>query len=544
MKKILYSVFALAVAAFTFTGCEDVPAPYDTPQGGQGGQDLPEGVYLDQNFTSSLGDFSSVSESGTLEWYNDFKSAMCTGYQDFDGDGKKENQAGVTWLVSKEIDLTEAEKAYVTINHAINYERGDINENNAVLISKDFTGDVTTATWKQLVYNTDGLNSSFDFVEASMNIPADYVGGKIVIALRHTCTSSQSSTWEVKSLMVQEGEVEETPDTPDVPEDGVYIDETFANDFGVFSVNTVKGTPWIIDYNTAKATGYDNASGTTTPSESYLVSTPIDLSASEGATISFEYILRYVTNYGEPVPGVNNKVLVTDNYTGDPATTTWTDITGTLTEGRDWTTFEKYSAAMPTELIGKSNVVIALYYSCEDKSGTWEVKNLKVVEGDGESGEEPGGDDQPGTSGEGLATVTKSGNVVTMVAPDVTAAGNTVICTVNSYGWEYASDPEVITLDDGTTISYAQEGGNNAPKYYPASNAVRMYALNSMTITGCKKIAKVVLTCDEDSEKVYVGNDQLYTSIDGNIWKVVNDYTTNSGGTQLRAQTIEITYAE
>lgn len=31
MKKILYSVFALAIAAFTFTSCEDVPAPYDDP---------------------------------------------------------------------------------------------------------------------------------------------------------------------------------------------------------------------------------------------------------------------------------------------------------------------------------------------------------------------------------------------------------------------------------------------------------------------------------------------------------------------------------
>ena len=31
MKKILYSVLALAMAAFTFTSCEDVPAPYDDP---------------------------------------------------------------------------------------------------------------------------------------------------------------------------------------------------------------------------------------------------------------------------------------------------------------------------------------------------------------------------------------------------------------------------------------------------------------------------------------------------------------------------------
>ena len=34
MKKILYSVMALAIAAMTFTACEDVPEPYPTPSGG------------------------------------------------------------------------------------------------------------------------------------------------------------------------------------------------------------------------------------------------------------------------------------------------------------------------------------------------------------------------------------------------------------------------------------------------------------------------------------------------------------------------------
>ena len=46
----------------------------------------PEGEYLNQDFTSSLGGFTSTSVSGTLEWYNDFQSAMITGYQDFNGD--------------------------------------------------------------------------------------------------------------------------------------------------------------------------------------------------------------------------------------------------------------------------------------------------------------------------------------------------------------------------------------------------------------------------------------------------------------------------
>ena len=31
MKKIIYSLLVLAMAAFTFSSCEDVPAPYDMP---------------------------------------------------------------------------------------------------------------------------------------------------------------------------------------------------------------------------------------------------------------------------------------------------------------------------------------------------------------------------------------------------------------------------------------------------------------------------------------------------------------------------------
>lgn len=540
MKKILYSVFALTMAAFTFTSCEDVPAPYDDPNNNGGGQELPEGVLLDQSFTSSLGEFTSKAASGNLNWYNDFSSAMVTGFQDFDGDGQKENQAGVTFLVGPEIDLTEVTEAYITINHALNYERGDINTNNSIVISKDYAGDVTTATWQVLNYNTEGLNTSFTFTEKSVNIPSEYMGGKVVIALRHTCNESSSSTWEVKSLKVQVGKVEETPETPG--EDEAYIDETFSSSFGSFSVKTIKGTPWIIDYSTAKATGYDNASKETTPSESYIVSSPVNLSASKGAYITFEYILRYVTNYGTPVEGINNKVLITDNYTGDPSTTSWTDITGTLTEGKDWTTWYTYSADVPAAFVGKNNVVIALYYSCEKSSGTWEVKNLKMKEGKSEGGENPGGD--PGTGGEGKATVTKSGNIITMVDPEITASTSTITCDLNTYGWENASDPTLVTLSDGTTIAFSQEGGNNAPKFYSATKGVRMYALNAMTVTGFKKIAKIVVTCDSYNGIDYVGNDQLYTDVTENIWKMVNDYTGNSGGTQVRVQKLEITYAE
>lgn len=167
-----------------------------------------------------------------------------------------------------------------------------------------------------------------------------------------------------------------------------------------------------------------------------------------------------------------------------------------------------------------------------------------MAEGQAEDGNTGDDGDKPGTSGEGQATVTKSGNIITMVDPNATASAGTVTCDLNTYGWENATEPTLVTLSDGTTISFAQEGGNNAPKFYSATKGVRMYALNSMTVTGAKKIAKIVVTCDSYSGTDYIGNDQLYTDITGNVWKMINDYTTNSGGTQVRVQKLEITYAE
>lgn len=181
--------------------------------------DMPEEsgeAIFSADFSQSLGDFTSISTSGTLEWYNDYSSAMITGYKDFNGDGEKENQAGVTFLVGPEIDLSHIEEAYVATNMAINYERGDLNANNSILISKNYTGDANNATWTQLTYDTEGLNSDFTFKNKKTAIPAELMGGKVRIALRHTCSDTQSSTWEVKKIEVIKGKIEDTAPEPPI----------------------------------------------------------------------------------------------------------------------------------------------------------------------------------------------------------------------------------------------------------------------------------------------------------------------------------------
>ena len=176
-----------------------------------------------------------------------------------------------------------------------------------------------------------------------------------------------------------------TDNKGDEPTTGTYLDESFSSDFGKFTNVTVKGNAWAIDFKTAKATGYDNNSKETTESEAYLVSSPIDLSKSTAAYLQFDYILRYVKK-GQ----TENKVLITDNYTGDPSSTKWTDITGTLTEGTDWATFSTYKKNIPSAFLGKNNVVVALMYSCTTTSSTIEIKDLIMKDGTvEESGDTP-----------------------------------------------------------------------------------------------------------------------------------------------------------
>ena len=225
------------------------------------------------------------------------------------------------------------------------------------------------------------------------------------------------------------------------PVEGEYLNESFATSFGDFTVHTVTGTPWVIDFSTAKASGYDNDSQVTTPSESYLVSPTIDLSNSEAAHIEFEYILRYATDYGTPDPTRKNCVLITDAYTGDPTTTTWEDITGQLTEGRDWNTFYDYVYNIGESYIGKPDVRMAFYYACQSQSATWEVKNVKVLEGNAD--DTPDTPDTP-EQGEGDGTEANPYNVAAAISK-ASATG----VYVKGYIVGYVSG---LSYDDGTVF--------------------------------------------------------------------------------------------
>ena len=204
----------------------------------------PANAYINESFKSSLGEFKSVSVSGTLSWINDFSSAMIKG-------GSAEAKfPSETWLVAPTIDLTKETEAYITFKHAINYaDAATIKDYHQLMISKDYNGDVSQASWTNLSIVMASGNS-FTFVSSgNVSIPADFIGqNKVTIALKYTSTEITGSTWEVQNFIVAPGKGEEIVDPePPVAEN---TKDTPYDVIKALTLTTDKGTAiaWVKGY--------------------------------------------------------------------------------------------------------------------------------------------------------------------------------------------------------------------------------------------------------------------------------------------------------
>ena len=242
---------------------------------------------------------------------------------------------------------------------------------------------------------------------------------------------------------------------------GIFANESFYSDFGNFTCHTIKGNPWTIDFHTAKATGY--VSNATTPSESYLVSPAYDMTHVLKATLTFKYILAYSRTNSK------DKVLITDNYTGDPSTTKWTDITGelaapgTTTAGKiDWYTFASYQKDIPSQFLGESRVVIALYYSCTSTSTTWEVKNLQLSASDQWEDEVDVPDVDPNNTNKNVVTATTNQEMWRLEFPKVKGDANNLVIThaTADYGITYSLEWDCTKRANRWTCYQMHEGNS------------------------------------------------------------------------------------
>ena len=508
MKKT-FQFLVLAFAALCFTACEDVPAPYNifSEGAGQGtGSHLPYTV----TFESSLGDFTTENTVGDFPWTCQHSCAQITSYIDTDGDGTKENNPATSWLISPAFDLTGVEAAHVSFDYILRYANAsDLATNYQVLVSKDYTKDagVAAASWTVLPLDLVQVSDWDTWTNTgNLNIPAAFCNtANVTIALRYIA-QAKAATWEVKNFVLDQGAGDQGAGDNgggSGEEGGVKTlpySEEFSTTLGGFKNYTTSGEgAWTIDYSTAKATGYDNASTVTTAGTYYLVSPEISLAGQTAVHVSYEYILRY--NKGDE----NQQVFITDAFNEATPAEGWTLLVDKHTEGTDWTTFAKEDIAIPDAYLGKT-IRIAFRYNTNAESGsTWEVKNFAIAAGaPGEGGN---------TGGEG------GGSVDTPITNDY------ITVTAASFGLENQAAVTELKLSDGTTLTFDGGGNTNPPKYYNAGNNIRMYPKNTMTVKASKKIAAIVLNVDK---------------YNGTICNASGDITANPGSVSTSGQVVTI----
>ena len=190
------------------------------------------GSYLDASMKNDDGGFKFqdvAMEGVSYVWKYDNKY----GYWKAGAYFNNKNNPTESWLVSTEIDLSNAKNPLLSFDNILNHLKG---HNRAdyidVKVSSNYVDDVKTATWTSL----EGINwangNSWDEVNSGDIDLSAYAGSKIRLAFVYTSTEECAPTLEVFNIYVKEivdGYYGETYIYKEVPESEVEMPvKTFA----------------------------------------------------------------------------------------------------------------------------------------------------------------------------------------------------------------------------------------------------------------------------------------------------------------------------
>lgn len=553
MKTHISTLLVLAAVATTacLTACEDVPAPYEVNSGDVNEETVSD-VLIDESFSTSLGDFSAINTTGSYSWAVSYSCAQVTSYTDTDGDGTKENNAAESWLISPTVDLSNFEAAHISFDYILRYANAsELKDFYQLLISKDYTGLPAQATWTALEYNqVQGSDWDTWYNSGNVNVPEEFLGQSgVTVALRYKA-EKKSATWEVKNFKMERGAGDYTPSSGDEKEETKTLpyEESFSTSLGSFKNYTTSGSgEWIIDYSTAKATGYDNTTKVTTAGTYYLVSPEISLSNVSEAHVTYEYILRYNKD------DENQQLYITASFNeADPASG-WVLLNGKHTEGADWSTFSKADIDIPADYIGKT-IRLAFRYNTNATSGsTWEVKNFSIESGQASSGDNTGGDDNTGddtatngdfenwTNGQpnNWKTTSTAGNATLSQSTDAHGGTYSVEVTGASSNKRLGYKETTLPAGSYTMKFYAKAatstGGSVRPGYVVVSNGAVQGSYiygdytNDLTTSAWTEVAHTFTLESETTLCLVIMNSK---NPGGNV--LIDDFTlTNAAGTAL-----------
>ena len=356
-----------------------------------------------QDFGSSFGTYSTYNVAGEQEWKIDYNTATMTGH--VQTGGQHVYYDNEDWLISAPVALTGVDHAKVGVNYAAQYQNPNT-EDVTLQVSKDYVAgtDPLSANWVQMQVtypNTSGW-SDFQTVETSLD---DFLGETVTVAVKFTSSTTHSRTFEVKYILIEEGVPGSGP-TPPTPGTGGELQsmpytQSFTDEFGTYMTYDVMGPQsWVIDYHTAKMTGY---AGGSNANEDWLISSPVAVTGVSEAKVSVTYSAQYQNaDNGD----VSLQVSTDYVYGNDPTSATWTNMNATYPNTSSFTDFQTIETSL-NDYIGQNVTVAIRYTSTDSQSRTIEIQSITVQEGAGVTPPEP---PTPGT-GEGSGTADDPYNV-------------------------------------------------------------------------------------------------------------------------------------
>ena len=547
MKKFIYSLFVLAIAAMTFSGCEDVPAPYNLPQeiidGGDGettADPMGTGTETDPYNVAAanqVGATLSAGESTETVYIRGIVSRI---------DEIDPSFGNATYCISD--DGTPNNQFLVYRGYSLGGEKftsvDELKVGDEVIVKGTITNYNGTIELNQRneIYSLNGVIAGGETGEGDGTLESPYNVAKALSLISSGANDPDAEVYikgkvsQIKEVSAQFGNAtyyisdDGTTDNQLYVFRGKYLNgEKFTSEdqlkVGDEVVILGKLTTFNDDPQVGTGSKLVSINGQTgmipgTEALPYTPSQALEVIANgENDPEAEVYIKGKVSQIKEVSAQFGNATYwISDDGSTDNQLYVFR---GKYLNGEEFTSEDQLKVGDEVVILGKLTT-----YNGDPQVGT----GSSIVSLNGEGG---------GSTAGGAVSI--SDNMLTLTNSAVTAGTETATLNVADItGLKRGDKPSSLTMSDGSVITFDANGETNGPAYYETD--MRVYKNNIMRFSCKKTIAKIVITCSGDDR---VGNETATVSFNGNEAEYNNVFTEDKGGgVQLRITNIVVTYAK
>ena len=549
MKKFIYSLFVLAIAAMTFSGCEDVPAPYNLPQeiidGGDGettADPMGTGTETDPYNVAAanqVGATLSAGESTETVYIRGIVSRI---------DEIDPSFGNATYCISD--DGTPNNQFLVYRGYSLGGEKftsvDELKVGDEVIVKGTITNYNGTIELNQRneIYSLNGVIAGGETGEGDGTLESPYDVAKALSLIANGENDPDAEVYikgkvsQIKEVSAQFGNATYWISDDGSTDNQLYVFRgKYLNGEKFTSEDQLKVGDEVVILGKLTTFNDDPQVGTGSKLVSVNGQTGVTVGdGTEGNPYSASQALEMIAN-GENNPDaevyIKGKVSQIKEVSAQFGNATYwisddgsTDnqlyvFRGKYLNGEKFTSEDQLKVGDEVVILGKLTT-----YNGDPQVNT----GSKIVSINGEGG---------GSTAGGAVSI--SGDVVTLTNGAVTAGTETATLNVADItDLKKGDKPSSLTMSDGSVITFDANGETNGPAYYVTD--MRVYKNNIMRFSCKKTIAKIVITCSGDDR---VGNKTATVSFNGNEAEYNNVFTEDKGGgVQLRITNIVVTYAK